>query len=234
MTPWDYFAKDPVGGADFLEIARRGTGELIFCTWDAIVMREPSSGVVLFHAKNEPAARAALEKTPRSKLYAVHGEQNARMVMDAMRIKSVDGLEKCHQARYMKPEAPVPVSGVELRVLDEAYVDTVARHYGGVDDPAYVRQRVEAGVVVGAFVDGALAGFIGTHNEGSMGMLEIFPEYRRRGLGYALEAGLIRRFLEQGMIPFCQVVDGNEASMRLQEKLGMTFSDEPVYWMAEG
>lgn len=233
-TPWEYFADDPVSGADFLEIARRGTGELFLCTADAIIMREPSSGVVLFHAKNEMAARAALEKIPRAKLYSVHGEQNARLVMDAMRIQSVDGLEKCHQARYMRDEAPAPVSGVELHVLDEAYIDTVARHYGGVDDPSYVRQRVEAGVVMGAFVDGALAGFIGTHTEGSMGMLEIFPEYRRRGLGYALEAGQIRRFLERGMIPFCQVVDGNVASLRLQEKLGMTFSDEPVYWMAEG
>ena len=94
----------------------------------------------------------------------------------------------------------------------------------------------KAGNVVdtfGAFVGGALAGFIGTHAEGSMGMLEIFPEYRRRGLGCALEAGLIRRLLERGEIPFCQVIEGNEASMRLQEKLGMTFSDEPVYWMVE-
>ena len=38
----------------------------------------------------------------------------------------------------------------------------------------------------GAFVDGQLAGFVGEHSEGSMGMLEIFPAYRRRGLGYSL------------------------------------------------
>ncbi len=233
MTPWEYFANDPVGGADFLEITRRGTGELVLCAPDAIVMREPSSGVVLFHAKNAPAARAALEKLPRTGLYAVHGEQNMRLAADALGIKSADGVEKCRQARYMKEAAPVPPPGVEMRVLDETYIEAVAQHYGGVDDPSYVRRRVKAGVVVGAFVGGALAGFIGTHAEGSMGMLEIFPEYRRRGLGCALEAGLIRRLLERGEIPFCQVIEGNEASMRLQEKLGMTFSDEPVYWMVE-
>lgn len=233
MTPWEYFADDPVGGADFLEITRRGTGELVLCEPDAIVMREPTSGLVLFHAKNETAARAAAEKMPRAALYAIHGEQNVRIVRQAIGCKEMNGLEKCYQARYMRPEAPAPGEAVELRILDESYLETVAQHYGGVDDPEYVRQRLRAGVVMGAFLDGTLAGFIGTHPEGSMGMLEIFPAYRRRGLGYALEAGLIRRFLQQGMIPFCQVVAGNDASMRLQEKLGMTFSDEFVYWMVE-
>ena len=47
MTPWEYFADDHVGGADFLEIARRGTGELLLCTQSEIMMREPSSDLIL-------------------------------------------------------------------------------------------------------------------------------------------------------------------------------------------
>ena len=85
--------------------------------------------------------------------------------------------------------------------------------------------------MTGAFLDGVLAGFIGIHEEGSIGMLEVLPAYRRRGLGYALEAGAIRRALKEGTIPYCQVIEGNTASMELQKKLGLEFSDGFVYWL---
>lgn len=229
ITPWEYFANDPAGGADFLEITRRGTGELLLCTADAVVMREPSSGVILFHAKHEPAARAALEKMPRAGLYAVHGDWAARLVMQKTGCTS---FEKCHQARYLRDEAPAPVLEAQMRTLEESFAETVLRHYRGVADPAYTVGRLRAGAVMGAFVDGALAGFIGTHAEGSMGMLEVFPAYRRQGLGFALEAELIRRLLSRGAIPFCHIIDGNEASLRLQRRLGMTFAGELVYWIS--
>ena len=58
--------------------------------------------------------------------------------------------------------------------------------------PEYVEDRLKAGVIFGAFVDGRLAGFVGEHHEGSMGMLEVVPEFRRRGIAQALEAALIR------------------------------------------
>ena len=85
----------------------------------------------------------------------------------------------------------------------------------------------------GAFVDGQLAGFVGEYSEGSMGMLEIFPAYRRRGLGYALECFQINRYLSQGRVPFDQVVVGNEKSMSLQKKVGMELSRDTVSWLAK-
>ena len=76
-----------------------------------------------------------------------------------------------------------------------------------------------------------LAGFIGTHSEGSMGMLEVFPEHRRKGYGMMLESYLIRWHLERGWTPFGHVIDGNEASIRLQQKAGMEKGDLPAIWV---
>ena len=42
----------------------------------------------------------------------------------------------------------------------------------------YVAERLAAGAMTGAFLDGVLAGFIGIHEEGSIGMLEVLPAYR--------------------------------------------------------
>lgn len=76
-----------------------------------------------------------------------------------------------------------------------------------------------------------IAGFIGSHDEGSMGMLEIFPAYRRLGLGSALEAWLINHELSLGHTPFAQVFTSNLPSMSLQEKMSMTCSTKTNAWI---
>ena len=68
-----------------------------------------------------------------------------------------------------------------------------------------------------------LAGFAGVHQEGALGMLEVVPAFRRRGLAEALEAAVIARVLEAGGFPYCHVRLGNTASESLQEKLGLVF-----------
>ncbi|MDD4311712.1 MAG: GNAT family N-acetyltransferase, partial [Eubacteriales bacterium] len=113
---------------------------------------------------------------------------------------------ECYNAVYPSRE-PIPYSlpeGAEIRKLDERYVDFVHAHYHMVEDVRYIRERIEADMF-GVFLNGEIAGFVGTHEERSMGLLEILPEYRRLGLAYALEAHLINHLLSQGRIPVCQV-----------------------------
>jgi len=136
---------------------------------------------------------------------------------------------------YRKKE-PVAYSlpdGAQIRKLDESHLDFVLRHYHMMDDESYLRERIEEGMF-GAFVGGELVGFIGTHDERSIGLLEILPEYRRLGLAFALEAHLINRLLEQGRTPFCQVSTDNEPSLALQRKLGMELSGATVHWLVRG
>ena len=140
---------------------------------------------------------------------------------------------ECRHAVYFSEE-PVPYAlptGTEIRLLDCSFADFVHAHYHMVDDPAYIRERLEEGMF-GVFVNGAIAGFIGTHEERPMGLLEILPEYRRLGLAYVLEAHLINHLLSFGRVPFCQVAIYNEASIRLQKKLGLVLSDQIIYWLA--
>ena len=136
---------------------------------------------------------------------------------------------------YRKAE-PVAYSlpvGAQIQRLDESHLNFVVRHYHMMDDETYLRERIDAGMY-GAFVGGELAGFIGTHDEGSIGLLEILPEYRRLGLAFALEAYLINRLLEQGRVPFTQVSVDNEPSLALQRKLGLELSDATVHWLVRG
>ena len=133
----------------------------------------------------------------------------------------------------LAPEPPeAPAFGGELRLLGEEWAPYVCEHYsksdiGGLE---HIRQAIGAGML-GAFVDGTLAGFAGFHGEGSIGLLEVLPAYRRRGLGEALLRGAVRLALERGQYAFGQVLIDNAPSLALQKKVGMTVAREPLYWL---
>jgi tRNA (guanine37-N1)-methyltransferase len=62
-------------------------------------------------------------------------------------------------------------------------------------------------------------------------MLEVLPNYRKRGLAFALEAHMINHLLVLGRRAFCQVSVDNAASIALQKKLGMSVSDSVISWI---
>lgn len=118
------------------------------------------------------------------------------------------------------------------KTLDTSYLEEVYFHYHAVHDKGYLEERLRSGMMYGAFADGKLTGFIGMHAEGSMGILEVFEEFRRQGIAEALERHLINRILEKGWVPFCQIFTDNEASVKLQQKLGLRIVRDTVYWIS--
>lgn len=48
-----------------------------------------------------------------------------------------------------------------------------------------------------------------------------------------LETYAANCMLEQGKIPFAQIITDNEKSMRLQEKEGFCLSHDKIFWMCE-
>ena len=118
----------------------------------------------------------------------------------------------------------------DIRPLTQEHAALAASVYHD-GDGAYIRNRIEHGALFGVFESDALAGFAGFHDDGSMGMLEILPPFRRRGYAAQLEAFLIAAALKEGRTPYCHVVDGNEASLHLQWKMGLTCTRLPAIWV---
>jgi tRNA (guanine37-N1)-methyltransferase len=153
-------------------------------------------------------------------------------LLDSLATCGFESAMDCCHAIYLS-NRPIPYTlpdGAEIRLLDSNHLDFVHEHYRTVDDADYILERIEAGMF-GAFVRGEPAGFIGTHDERSMGLLEVLPEYRRLGLAYALEAHLINHLLSLDRTPFCQVSIRNEPSIALQRKLGLALSDTVIRWL---
>ena len=148
---------------------------------------------------------------------------------------------ECLQGAYTRREK-LPVRGLygpdgrgengfSIRTLTEEFIPFVAEHYSEIGSPEYVTERILHGAVYGAFYEEKIVGFIADHEEGSIGMLYVLPEYRKRHVAMALETYCMNLAVEHGEIPYGQVVLGNEASIHLQEKMGICFAKGTVVWM---
>ncbi len=148
---------------------------------------------------------------------------------------------ECLQGAYTRREK-LPVRGLygpdgrgengfSIRTLTEEFIPFVAEHYSEIGSPEYVTERILHGAVYGAFYEEKIVGFIADHEEGSIGMLYVLPEYRKRHVAMALETYCMNLAVEHGEIPYGQVVLGNEASIHLQEKMGICFAKGTIVWM---
>jgi len=108
---------------------------------------------------------------------------------------------------------------------------TMYQKTDGSPDTDKIKEMLLNGCMFGALVEGRMAGFIGTHIEGSIGMLEVYEEYRRRGIAESLESYIINTRLSKGLLPYGDIIVGNEPSFGLQRKLGLKITKENFYWV---
>lgn len=237
-------AGDKLLHVDMTELIARGQARLVFAEGKNICLQDKVSGAYFHTAEDIKAGCRMLEILQEdagegSGLLVLHQEFMTEPAEKYLRFRTA---MTCNQIVYTKREK-LPVTGlyrmdgkpaengVVIRPLTMEHLDAVVRDYNTISDEAYVTDRIKKGALFGAFVDGQLAGFIGMHAEGGIGMLFVSPEYRRRRIGMALETYMINLGLERGERPYGQVEIGNDASKGLQEALGLCFSKGRIYWM---
>lgn len=140
----------------------------------------------------------------------------------------------CYQSVYMKDKPFIIENNeIEIMTLDDIYSEYVYNNYSSKDtvDVDYIKNRIKTNTMLGAFIDKKLVGFIGTHEEGSIGILEVLPQYRKRGIGEMLQKCATNLALSQDRIPYGQVKINNENSIKLQQKLGFEISKDTVSWL---
>lgn len=217
-----WVSRDPAGYGYLLDFYRRGA-RVCYAGEDGLVLK--NDGFDICYA----GGTAFSPELEESKLVLVEDRALAERL--AARDARLEIME-CVQCMYLKKEPPrAERPGVVLRPLTQEDLGFVLENYHHPGAFAeHIRGRIAEGML-GAEIDGRPAGFIGVHEEGAMGLLEVLPEFRRRGVAEVLEAALIKRLLEQGFLPYAQVRIGNTASEALQKKLGLTFDSRTLYWI---
>lgn len=215
---------------DIAENLRRGRGELVWSDEDGVIVHDKAAGVFMAAGwqQEEKIAKLLLQNIREKEQLVIHQESVLRALEKEMPIKKITPVR---QAVYTQRSITSASKDVEIRVLGIEHIEEVLAHYALLSDREYIAERLNEGNIVGAYIGGVLAGFAGTHSEGSIGMLEVFEEYRRKGIGRALEAYMVNKHLSLGYTPYGQVITDNEVSYALQEKMGLRISKEIFYWV---
>lgn len=201
-------------------------GELVFDEEDAVAVK--ACGVTKCVFKDAGDYRRYADK------YGIRGNvcvlgapsDAARVLFDA---------EPCITYAYLDP-LPPPVdepNGVVIKRLAPTLAETVVLSYGKYYTVTEMARLMRERGVFGAVTDGKLAGFIGRHTDGNMGMITVDGKYRRRGIGSALERFMINYVMTFGRIPILDVFVDNAPSIAMQCKLGMRQSSAYTFWGVE-
>ena len=133
------------------------------------------------------------------------------------------------------PAQTPPAGGAEARLRIAAPTDGELAQIDGVyeleDLDGLRRDRARGGLFAAHDAEGAFVGYMGIHSDGSMGILEVFPEFRRRGYAEELERFILSKILAEGRTPFCQIAEDNAASLALQRKLGLVEAPGYVWYI---
>jgi tRNA (guanine37-N1)-methyltransferase len=222
----EYLKTNPVLHVMMAESVARGNADVLYDQPDGVMIYERPSNTHMLAAGSAKAAREMLAQIENPSMLTLHDEFS---LAEALARYAFPNFMDCLNAAYFKKEID-PLPG-DIRRLDLSHLAFVRAHYANVDNDKYVVGRLESGEMYGIYLNGEIAGFMGTHEEGSLGLLEILPAYRRRGLAEALERHVIREQLSRGWTPFAQIFPDNKPSLALHEKLGFAFSEEHLYWL---
>ena len=223
--------------ANFLEIFRRDIGTVCYAAADGLLLRLNMPDFYFMSATTMEAARRMVSLIDVCTLISCREIFYLDLVRKTF---GLNGHNICTQYAFNR-EAwdgrpfPVPPFEGEVRPLTREHLPLVHQTYhDGQDDVEYLSSLIDTGMLLGLFaLGGALAGFIGFHGEGSAGLLEVLPAYRRKGYGRVLELSALNyALLDMGQLyPYGQVVRGNEPSLALQATMPqLVFDATELTW----
>lgn len=221
----NFIKKDRALHADMLAALAEDRAEILYDSETTLLLREINSGVC-FLSSEQPTETEPLLQT----LY----EKNSFVVLHGTALVPVAkklGFEidpPCRQVLY--EGAPLCAEG-ELTIQHPKETDfALVKATYNLSGEERLRQDFDRPDFLGGYLDGKMVCFIGLHSEGSMGILEVLPEYRRRGYAQQIYCTLINNQLQKGRLPYAQIYIDNQNSLNLQKKLGFTFSGQTLQW----
>ena len=222
---------DPVRYLDLTQPLARGTGSVVDADEYGALVRVRLAGGgdhYTLCAQNERRAAQLIALLPEDPGYVTWHEEVCWPLLQER--FGYPNCSRCWQVAYMKSAPlPMPDHPFAFRVLDESFYPVVRMQYTLIGD-SDLMETLRRREVIGAFDGDTLAGFMGWHDDGTLGLLEVYPSYRRRGLATLLEKHIFNRELSRSFIPYAQIFDDNLPSLALQASLGCQRSTGPVYW----
>lgn len=135
--------------------------------------------------------------------------------------------------RYFLPDdAMVDMDDRVNGQLDQSHVGYIYQNsaYKDFTNESYISERIAKDISAGIWVNDTLIGWGLTHDDGSLGFLNVLSEYRGKGIGESIFRSLIQAKRQANKPVFVNVEPPNKQSIGLLQKLGFTY-DRSVSWV---
>ena len=185
---------------------------------------------MIYGTQSEDAAKRVLRVLPHTDTVVCSSLNEVNAVKEVYpRIKTA---KPCFQVRYEK--------AVDFQLADGAVIkpmlptrenfnlvySTYTLHYSLEE----IEKLISEETFLCCELGGEIVGYIGKHEEGSIGLLEVFPSARGKGVGSALLCAAVKNALARGEIAYSNIVENNEASLKLHARLGYYPSKKLIFW----
>ena len=223
-----YLEKDLIIHLDMLNALSLKHVNVMYADVDGVLLFDTYAETHFLSCTSKDSGIKITKLVDESDCFAIREKFMVDFLVEKFKFNHVQGYL---QSGYFSKEKVNVDNIVKIKVLDDNYFNIVRKNYNlGSDD--YIHFVLKENNVLGGFVDGELIGFVGTHLEGSMGMLEVFPEFRRFGYGRQLSSAILNKVIDSGQIPYCQVLKDNIPSINLQKQGNFTISEKEVIWLS--
>ena len=153
--------------------------------------------------KDEKIAEQLLKQIDKCSMLAIHNDKYFNIINQKWRLnKEIVAYQYGYLKKYVRIiNNPI----VEIKEIGREYFEFIKENYSTPIEEAYLLERIDANVFVGAFIEKQIVGFAGRHIEGTIGFVEVIKEYRRLGIAQALEQYLMQKLIAENEIIYLQV-----------------------------
>lgn len=170
--------KDMILNIDMLECIRRRSADIIVAEESGVLIQDRISNIYMIFTLSEDFMNHCIEKISDVDSIVAHNEFEYNILKKKMKFSQE---MICHNAVYFKGKYIEESScEAEIKLLQEDFIELVKNNYSELSlcNNGYIEERVKNREMYGAFLGNRLSGFIGFHEEGSIGMLEVISEFR--------------------------------------------------------
>ena len=226
-TGLKYLEKNRLLHIAMLEAIRRDTAEILATSDRGVLLLDGSSNIHMISAADFAYGQKLLDGIASCYQMVLCQEFLVPYAEEKFQLHDVFS---CKKVAYFKPDRLAFSSQLSIVRPSETVLRLIKNAYHTIPE-AEIDEIHRRGNLFAAFSGDDFVGFSGNHLDGSLGLLEIFPQYRGRGYGEQLERYMVNYILDRGDIPYGEIVIGNEASANLQKKLGFSISQETITWL---
>ncbi|MFV0381686.1 MAG: GNAT family N-acetyltransferase [Breznakia sp.] len=229
-----FLKRDKKRHVEMLEVYRRGNVKVLYEERDGVLFYDYTSDTYYGTTITVEGAQDIVALLPPDYgSFIAHSQLFLGVFEPRMRIRETFISYNYVYTKKDNIKLPKVTKKVKMRRLQQSHREAVLEHYAyaRLSTEKYISERIEEGML-GAFIEDKLVGFIGIHDNGALGMLYVYEDYRGEHIAEYLQASFVNKLIAdgyQGYI-YAQVRSDSETSEHIQKILHFDKSEHPNVW----